>query len=78
MDRQTFLPLLDEMLELPAGTLKGPEKLQDLDNWNSLAMVSFVALADEHFDATVSPRRFVNCETVNDLLSLIKALDVAA
>ncbi len=74
MDRQTFLPFLDEVLELPPGTLKGPEKLEDLEDWNSMAMVSFVALVDEHFNYTVSPRQFVNCETVDDLLGLIKPL----
>jgi acyl carrier protein len=74
MDRPTFLPLLDEILELPGGTLKGPEKLEDLENWNSLAMVSFVALVDEHFNYAISPRQFVNCATVDDLLGLIKPL----
>lgn len=74
MDRQSFLPLLDEALEVPPGTLQGPEKLEDLENWNSMAMVSFVALVDEHFNYTVSPRQFVNCETVDDLLALIKPL----
>ena len=78
MDRETFLPMLDEVLELMPGTLKGPEKLEDLDNWNSMAMVSFVALADEHFNYTVSPRQFVNCTTVNDLLALIKPLSTTA
>lgn len=78
MDRQTFLPLLDEILELPAGTVKGPEKLEDLENWNSMAMVSFVALVDEYFNYTVSPRRFVNCETVDDLLGLIGPVSAVA
>jgi acyl carrier protein len=78
MDRETFLPLLDEALEVPPGTLKGPEKLEDLENWNSMAMVSFVALVDEHFNYTVSPRQFVNCETVDDLLALIKPLKTSA
>jgi acyl carrier protein len=78
MDRLTFLTLLDEMFELPAGTLKGPEKLEDLENWSSMAMVSFVALVDEHFNYPVSPRGFVNCETIDDLLGLIKPLSAAA
>ena len=48
--------------------------MEDLEEWNSMAMVSFVALVDEHFNFTVSPRQFVNCETVDDLLGLIKPL----
>jgi len=68
--REEFLTQLDELLELPAGTLKGGEKLEELENWNSLAMVSFMTLVDEHFKIKLSPRQFVNCATVNDLLSL--------
>jgi acyl carrier protein len=70
--------LLDELLELPAGTLKGPERLEDLEHWDSLAMVSFIALADEHFEVAVSPRLFANCNTVDDLLGLIKPLSATA
>jgi acyl carrier protein len=68
--RDAFLIQLDELLELPAGTLKGDEELEDLENWNSLAMVGFMTLVDEHFKIKLSPRQFVNCATVNDLLSL--------
>jgi acyl carrier protein len=74
MNRQTFLLQLDDLLELPSSTLKGPEELDALENWNSMAMVSFIALADEHFDYSISPRQFANCKTVNDLLGLIKPL----
>jgi acyl carrier protein len=70
MTREEFLTQLDELLELPAGTLKGDEKLEELEHWDSLAMVSFMTLVDEHFKIKLSPRQFVNCATVNDLLSL--------
>lgn len=70
MTREEFLAQLDELLELPAGTLKGDEKLEDLERWDSLAMVSFIALADEHCNMRLSPRQFVTCNTVNDLVQL--------
>lgn len=70
MTREEFLTQLDELLELPAGTLKGDEKLEDLERWDSLAMVSFIALADEHCNMRLSPRQFVTCNTVNDLVQL--------
>ncbi len=73
MERQQFLSLLDELLELPAGTLTGAEKLDDLERWDSLAMMGYIALADEHFHVTLSPRQFLNCRTVGDLISLAAA-----
>ncbi|MFB3778606.1 MAG: acyl carrier protein [Bryobacteraceae bacterium] len=70
MTRKEFLESVDELMELPAGTLKGDEKLEDLENWNSLAMVGFIGLVDERCDVRLSPRQFLNCSTVNDLLQL--------
>lgn len=73
MVQRQFLELLDELFELPAGTLKGTERLEDLEGWNSLGMMSFIALANEHFGVTLSPRQFLNCETVDDLIALTGA-----
>ncbi len=70
MNREKFLPALDELFEVPAGTLKGPERLEEFDQWDSLGMVSFIALVNEHCGVTLSPRQFVNCQTVDDLLAL--------
>ncbi len=70
MTREEFLAHLDELLEMPEGALKGDERLEGLERWDSLAMVSFIALADEHCDRRLSPRQFVSCNTVNDLLQL--------
>jgi acyl carrier protein len=73
LKRDEFLVLLDELVELPAATLKGPEALESLENWNSLAVVSFMAMADEHFGVTVGAGQIVACKTVNDLLALTGA-----
>jgi acyl carrier protein len=70
MNREQFLPLLDELFEVPAGTLKGPEQLEDFEQWDSLGMMSFMAMVNEHYGITLSPRQFVNCRTVDDLLAL--------
>jgi acyl carrier protein len=72
MSRTDFLRNLGEVLETPADTsLSGSERLADLEGWNSLAMVGFIALADEHFGRTLSPRQFASCETVEDLCRLV-------
>ncbi len=61
---------LDEILELPSGTLKGPEKLDNLEQWNSMALIGFIALADTNNGARISPRQTITCQTVADLLAL--------
>ena len=43
----TFLLEIDEILGLRAGTLRGDEKLEDLQNWDSTALIRlFIALAE--------------------------------
>jgi|CZKN01.1.fsa_nt_gi acyl carrier protein len=70
MSRKEFLLQLDEVLELPAGSLSGPEMLEDLEQWDSSAMIGFIALADDHNGIRLSPRLIVDCATVEDLLIL--------
>lgn len=71
MSHAEFLDGVAEILEVPAGSLTGQEKIEDLEGWNSMAMVSFIAFADEHFGKTLSPRLFSTCDTVADLGKLV-------
>jgi acyl carrier protein len=71
MTQQEFLSAMNNLLELPAGTLTGHESLEDLENWNSLAMVEYIAMADSN-GAKISPRQIRDCETVDDLARLAK------
>ena len=69
MIKAEFLLELDEVLDLPPGTVKGPEKLADV-NWSSIAMIGFIALADKNNETILSPRQIVKCSTVDDLLRI--------
>ena len=72
MTRQEFLSELDDILELAAGSLTGVERLEDLAQWNSTAMIGYIALADTNNQTRISPRQIVNCVTINDLLNLAR------
>lgn len=75
MQKKDFLLAMDNLMELPEGTLQGPEPLDDLENWNSLAMVEYIALVDSNTGAKVSPRQIRDCETIDDLAKLAKVAD---
>ena len=78
MTRNEFLLEMDDILGLPAGTLRGHEKLDELENWDSTSLITFVALADSNSGVSVSPAQIVNCSTVADLLRLARAEDNAS
>jgi acyl carrier protein len=75
MNRKDFLAQLDEILELPSGTLTGAEPLADLEHWDSLAMMNFIALASDRCGVTLSPRKIASCASVSDLLQLAGSKD---
>ncbi len=70
MQASEFYALLDEMLELDPGTITGTERLEDLENWDSLAVISFIALVDEHFNRLIETDKLVAAETVAALFAL--------
>jgi len=70
--REAFLRALDEMLELPPGTLTGPENIEDLERWDSLAVINLIALVDENYNIRLSPQQIGAAQTVNDLVALTK------
>ena len=70
MNTTEFLLALDEMLELDPGSLTGAEALEDLENWDSLAVISFIALVDEKLGLVVEGEKLVKAKTVADLLTL--------
>ncbi|PYX54267.1 MAG: hypothetical protein DMG76_22470 [Acidobacteria bacterium] len=70
MTSQDLLLEVDKILDLRPGTLRGHEKLDELGNWDSTALISFVALAEGHNGVQISPVQIVGCSTVDDLLRL--------
>lgn len=73
MNRQEFLNSLEEILELDPNTLTGDEALQDLEQWDSLAFLSVIAMADEHFNIVIQGDKLEKVKTVEDLVDLVKA-----
>ena len=71
MNKTEFLLALDELLELPAGTLTGTEALSSYEGWDSLAVISFIAMADEKFSIVVGSSEIATAQTPDDLFKLI-------
>ena len=61
---------MDEILDLPAGTLRGNEKLEELTNWDSTSLITFIAMAETNNGVSISPGQIITCSTVADLLNL--------
>jgi acyl carrier protein len=75
MTRDEFLLQMDEILGLQPGTLRGDERLEDLKNWDSTALISLLVLADANNSVSIAPDQVVDCSTVADLLRLAQVED---
>ena len=73
MTNTAFYLLVEELLEVEPGSLNGSERLADMGEWDSMALISFIAMADEKLGAVVSPRDIARCETVQDLFDVCAA-----
>ncbi|HEX2747000.1 MAG TPA: acyl carrier protein [Verrucomicrobiales bacterium] len=70
MTRAEFLLHLDKIVEAVPGTLKGDEQLLDILEWDSVGVLSFMAMVDEKFRIQLSAKDIAGCKTVNDLVAL--------
>ena len=70
MARDEFFVALSELLETDS-RLTGAEELSDLGSWDSLAVISFMAMADDRWGVTLAPKNISACKTVDDLAALL-------
>ena len=70
MEKTVFLQKLDEVMTLPKGTIQGNEPLASINSWDSVALMSFIALMDEELEIRVTGKQVMQCQTVADLLAL--------
>jgi len=61
---------IELILEMPENSIDGTESLADFEGWDSLAVISFLAMADAKFETILSATQLANCRTVGDLTSL--------
>ena len=71
MTKLEFYAAIADMLECEASEVTGASVLKDLPNWDSLAVLSFVAMVDSQLGTTVKGTDLVKCLTVNDLAALL-------
>jgi acyl carrier protein len=72
MTEEKKMELLEEMLEVDEGTLKPETPLADLEEWDSIALISFIALVDDEFDKTMKGAEVRAFVTIADALAAMK------
>jgi acyl carrier protein len=66
-----FYATLDDILDLPAGTITGGEQLKEL-TWDSLAIVSYIAACNGLFGIVLSGEKVKATRSIADLMGLVQ------
>lgn len=66
-----FYQLLDEIIEEAPATVQAHTVLGELAGWDSLAVLSLIALVDERFKQPLAGNAVAACVTAGDLSKLL-------
>jgi acyl carrier protein len=69
--KQDALRMLEAMLDLTPQTLTGGERLAEIEAWDSLSTVVFIAQVDKQFGVPLAGGRVAKCQTVDELWGLV-------
>lgn len=71
MSEKEKLLKLEEIMEVEEGTLKLTDKLNDFDEWDSIAILSFIAMMDSDYGKIVKGSEVKELETVQDVIAMM-------
>ncbi len=64
-----FISELEEAIEIEENKISLNSKLSEL-NWDSLAIISAISLADKFFDVVISIEKLSECKTIKDIINI--------
>lgn len=71
--KNEFIENFKEALEVEEGTTVALEdKFRELEDWDSLARLSVIAMLDEEYDVQIEEEDFEQLVTVEDLFKKVK------
>lgn len=68
MSVEEKIAMLEEMMELDEGTLTLETEWKDVEEWDSIAAISYIALLDESFNRSISAKTINGFVTVADAI----------
>ena len=72
MTNEEKIAILEELMEVDEGTLNPETLLSNIEEWDSVSFLSFMAMMDEKFRKTVTGSEIKTKETVGDLMAMME------
>jgi len=72
MTNEKKLELIAEAMDVEINMLTLDTKLEDLEEWDSIALISFMAMMDDEFDKIIKGSVVKEQKTVGELVALME------
>ncbi len=72
METREKIKSIEELLELEEGTLEEDTVLDNLEEWDSVSILSLIVLLDEEYNKTITSKDIKEIKTVSDILKLME------
>jgi acyl carrier protein len=72
MKEKEFYLFLEDALAEKKGSLKPETRLDSLQNWDSMGVVSATLMVEEKFEMVLEPDQLSHCKTVQGLFQFIQ------
>lgn len=74
---ERVVELLEEATQTPPGQITAATVLEDFNGWDSMGMVTFIALVDSHCGVALRTQDLLRCPTPAALAELIQSRTTA-
>ena len=72
MELKKKLELIEEVLDVEEGSLTAETPLDDVEEWDSIAKLSLIAMLDDEFGKTLTGKELKALKTVADILAYME------
>jgi acyl carrier protein len=72
MDIGTFSRQFAEAIEIPIETVQPTSQFKQLEVWDSLCVLTIIAMVDTHYGVSIGGNDHENASTVEDLFNLVR------
>jgi acyl carrier protein len=73
INKEQFLEQFKEILEWEGKELTLDQPFSELDSWDSLALLSVIAMIDDEYDLIIKGNQFKELITINDIINYIES-----
>jgi acyl carrier protein len=71
---ENFIKKLEDVFEMQSGSIKPIDNFREYSEWDSLALLSLMAMLDDEYNITISRDDFQKINTVEEMFNYIKKI----